>query len=111
LEAVSKPWFIAIAQLRTYAHCIANQLIANTMCCCAGDDWRPKLIEAAASCQVFAAVLSSEYFTRFWCMRELHVALHGLQGHPRDPDKLRIIPVLVDSSVQLHLQQFDVKAY
>lgn len=44
----------------------------------AGVHWEDFISHAAGNCKVFVAILSRGYFQRYWCMRELDLALtHG----------------------------------
>ena len=53
-----------------------------------GDSWEKKIIDNVMGCQVFVCVLSDTYFHRYWCLRELDLALHR--------DDCIIIPVYMD---------------
>jgi hypothetical protein len=61
-----------------------------------GCEWPAALVDAAAHSAVVVAVLSRSYVRRFWCMYELDMALHGIQGQSRAGKPL-IIPVFYDS--------------
>jgi hypothetical protein len=58
-----------------------------------GEQWKQKLVEAAACSQVMVVVLSRSYTSRFWCMLELDLALNGRPGAGPNPV---IIPVFYD---------------
>jgi hypothetical protein len=63
---------------------------ANLQLGCA---WPSELVKAAATSAVFVVVLTQSYPTRFWCLRELDIALHGHPDHPTGGAKPYIIPV------------------
>lgn len=56
-----------------------------------GCDWPAELVKAASTSAVFVVVLTQSYLTRFWCLRELDLALNGHPNHPRGA-KPYIIP-------------------
>lgn len=53
-------------------------------------DWTPTIMDAAAHSAVLVAVVDSTYPERPWCMRELDVALHGVDSKAARP---RVIPL------------------
>ena len=57
-----------------------------------GCPWPLELVKAAATSAVFVMVLTQSYATRFWCLRELDIAMHGHPDHPTAA-KPYIIPV------------------
>src|SRR6478609_7959941 len=58
--------------------------------------WQPELVEAAATSAVFVVVLTRTFGKRFWCLRELDIALHGHPCYPRGGEAPIIIPVYID---------------
>lgn len=67
-----------------------------------GCDWPAELVKAAPTSAVFVVVLTQSYATRFWCLRELDLALHGHPDYPTGGAKPYIIPVYLQhpSSLQ-----------
>jgi hypothetical protein len=61
-----------------------------------GSAWPTELVQAAATSAVFVAVITKTYPKRFWCLRELDLALHGHPDYPRTA-KPCVIPVFIDS--------------
>jgi hypothetical protein len=59
-----------------------------------GCDWPGDLMQAAANSAVVVVVLSKTYPKRFWCMLELHLALHARERAGLPPP--RVIPVFFD---------------
>lgn len=40
-----------------------------------GDRWEDKIRSNVQHCRIFVAILSPNYFKRYWCMHELHIAI------------------------------------
>lgn len=56
-----------------------------------GDDWRDKLVHHVGRSQVIVVVLSETYFKRYWCMRELDLAIQAVDS--QTGPRMIIIPV------------------
>jgi len=70
-----------------------------------GCDFQQELVQAAATSAVFVVVLTKSYPMRFWCLRELDLAMHGHPSFPRAANPT-IIPVRIDTrDTWLHLDQ------
>ena len=66
-----------------------------------GCAWPAELVKAAATSAVFVVVLTQSYATRFWCLRELDIAMHGHPDHPTGGAKPYIIPVFMHHHMPL----------
>lgn len=42
-----------------------------------GDFWKEKIETSVEDCRLFVCILSPKYFQRFWCLKELHLALQS----------------------------------
>jgi TIR domain len=75
-----------------------------------GSHWAKELLDAAANSMVFVPVLSRSYTSRFWCMLELDLALHGHQKKQDDGDQSAsrplVIPVFYDSPKDIKAQHW-----
>jgi TIR domain len=55
-----------------------------------GDDWSNKIVDNAQHSSVMVVVLSESYFQRYWCMRELDLAISMMRHQHK---QITIIPV------------------